>query len=257
MCVLDGYPIKAIIDTGSEMNIIGSSMMNKISPDAPVHYNPGVEMCDANNGTSAMVGVIEGIDISVASMPTFAKGLYIKHRAPFQLLLGRPWQQENKVSIDERADGTYLIFKDPDYTPISEYKIRNLKPDRDERAEGVPLVLRSNMLRFSPPEPEEDTYSPAEYWNETSDKDRRVAEAIAFEEEQYRQEERAREAQDAHYIELAEMQAEEERLMNLATTSRYGLHPPADPAYYNSDAKDSDSEEDLRAWKPVSAQTGS
>ena len=31
----------------------------------------------------------------------------------FDLLLGHPWQQDNKVSISERQDGTYLIFDHP------------------------------------------------------------------------------------------------------------------------------------------------
>ena len=38
--------------------------------------------------------------------------LYVGN-VPFDLLLGRPWQRGNKVSIDELEDGTYLIFKDP------------------------------------------------------------------------------------------------------------------------------------------------
>ncbi|KAJ7030524.1 hypothetical protein C8F04DRAFT_1186739 [Mycena alexandri] len=35
-----------------------------------------------------------------------------KQKPPFDLLLGRPWQRGNLVSIDEREEGTYLIFKD-------------------------------------------------------------------------------------------------------------------------------------------------
>jgi hypothetical protein len=31
----------------------------------------------------------------------------------FNLLLGQPWQRSNYVSIDDRSDGTWLLFKDP------------------------------------------------------------------------------------------------------------------------------------------------
>ncbi|KAF8189927.1 hypothetical protein K438DRAFT_1971425 [Mycena galopus ATCC 62051] len=38
--------------------------------------------------------------------------LWVSQTAPFSLLLERPWQRGNLVSIDEREEGTYLIFKD-------------------------------------------------------------------------------------------------------------------------------------------------
>jgi hypothetical protein len=38
--------------------------------------------------------------------------LYVGTHVPFELLLGRPWQRGNYVSIDEQLNGTYLLFKD-------------------------------------------------------------------------------------------------------------------------------------------------
>jgi hypothetical protein len=35
-------------------------------------------------------------------------------QVPFKFLLGRLWQRSNLVSIDEREEGTYLVFKDPE-----------------------------------------------------------------------------------------------------------------------------------------------
>ncbi|KZP22870.1 hypothetical protein FIBSPDRAFT_889991 [Athelia psychrophila] len=32
--------------------------------------------------------------------------------APFEMLLGRPWQRDNLITIDEQISGTYIIFKD-------------------------------------------------------------------------------------------------------------------------------------------------
>ena len=42
--------------------------------------------------------------------------VFVGDRAPFDLLLGRPWQRGNFISIDERHDGTYLLFKDKQMT---------------------------------------------------------------------------------------------------------------------------------------------
>lgn len=38
---------------------------------------------------------------------------------PFDLLLGRPWQRGNLVSIDEWIEGTFLVFKDLHNTGIN------------------------------------------------------------------------------------------------------------------------------------------
>ena len=48
--------------------------------------------------------------------------LYVGEHVPFQLLLGRLWQRGNYVSIDERMEGTYLLFKDPKNLEVR-YKI--------------------------------------------------------------------------------------------------------------------------------------
>lgn len=44
---------------------------------------------------------------------TTQANIFVGEHVPFDLLLGRPWQRGNYISIDERSDGTYLLFKDP------------------------------------------------------------------------------------------------------------------------------------------------
>jgi hypothetical protein len=39
--------------------------------------------------------------------------LYVSKEVSFQLLLGQLWQCRNFMSIDERTNGTYLLFRDP------------------------------------------------------------------------------------------------------------------------------------------------
>ena len=118
---LHGKEVWAIVDTGSEMNIISNKVVSNLKEGVAVRLQPGVRMRDANNGESEMMGEITDILINVAQVPTYTN-IYVKRDAPFDLLLGRPWQQHNLVSIDERIDGTFLQFKDEFGQPEFEYK---------------------------------------------------------------------------------------------------------------------------------------
>jgi len=107
----DGVPIQAIIDTGSQLNIVSESVCNtKIR--RPIDRNTSVSMNDANGGEGNLNGIVENVPLNCGGVMTHAN-LYVGDHVPFDLLLGRPWQRGNYVSIDERRDGTYLLFKDP------------------------------------------------------------------------------------------------------------------------------------------------
>ncbi|KIM70990.1 hypothetical protein PILCRDRAFT_17523, partial [Piloderma croceum F 1598] len=71
-----------------------------------------MSMNDANGGEGKLNGFVENVPLEFGSVLTRAN-LYVGAHVPFDLLLGRPWQRGNLVSIDELEDGTYLIFKDP------------------------------------------------------------------------------------------------------------------------------------------------
>jgi hypothetical protein len=58
-----------------------------------------------------MQGLFESVPIACGNITTFAH-LFVGTSAPFDLLLGRPWQRGNMVSIDKCNEGTYLVFKD-------------------------------------------------------------------------------------------------------------------------------------------------
>ena len=49
--------------------------------------------------------------------------MFVGDTVPFDLLLGRPWQIRNKVTIDERRAGTYLVFKDDQDVPRYEVRV--------------------------------------------------------------------------------------------------------------------------------------
>nr|GAT45175.1 predicted protein [Mycena chlorophos] len=103
-------PIVAIIDTGSQLNVVrGEIARQKIR--RVVDMTCIIKMNDANGGSGQLRGLIRGAELECGGLRTRAD-LWVSEKAPFDLLLGRPWQRENKVSIDERREGTYLVFKD-------------------------------------------------------------------------------------------------------------------------------------------------
>src|SRR5580658_1928812 len=109
-------PITAIIDTGSQLNVVSEECW-KQAVGMPLDMKQTIDMNDANGGKETLAGLVSNVPLRCGAVKTIAH-LYISRNAPFDLLLGRPWQMDNRVCIDERKDGTYLQFKDPNsYQP--------------------------------------------------------------------------------------------------------------------------------------------
>jgi predicted XRE-type DNA-binding protein len=103
--------ISAIIDTGSMLNVVKREVYQKCIK-LPMDPARTLTMNDANGGASQLVGLVANVPLSCGSVETTAN-LFIGDRLPFDLLLGCPWQRGNFISIDERVDGTYVVFKNP------------------------------------------------------------------------------------------------------------------------------------------------
>ena len=78
----------------------------------PVDNLEKISIADANGGQGKLEGMVADIPLSCGQVTTTAN-LYVGTHMPFELLLGRPWQHGNYITIDEQRDGTYLLFKDP------------------------------------------------------------------------------------------------------------------------------------------------
>jgi hypothetical protein len=107
----DGKPIEAVIDTGSQLNIASEKVYKSIIR-RPLDKSASISMSDANGGKGVLGGIVENVPLDYGAVRTRAN-VYVGAHVPFDLLLGRPWQRGNMVSIDELQDGTYLVFKDP------------------------------------------------------------------------------------------------------------------------------------------------
>jgi len=116
----DGNPIQAIIDTGSQLNIVNEQVCKSLIR-RPIDYTAAISMNDANGGEGKLAGIVDNVPLDFGSVKTRAN-LYVGTHVPFDLLLGRPWQRGNLVSIDELEDGTYLVFKDPG-TMVPKHKV--------------------------------------------------------------------------------------------------------------------------------------
>ena len=109
--MLEDRKVLGIFDTGSELNVINRKIIRGLA-ETPINPKTKVTMNDANGGAGNLRGHISSVLLKCGNVETFAN-LFVGDTVPFDLLFGRPWQRDNLVSIDERADGTYLIFKDP------------------------------------------------------------------------------------------------------------------------------------------------
>ncbi|KAF8196816.1 hypothetical protein K438DRAFT_1967820 [Mycena galopus ATCC 62051] len=106
----NGHEICAIIDTGSQLDVVRADVA-ALKVGRAVDMSQITNMNDANGGTGQLQGWIQDVEFTCGAAVTVTD-LWVSHQAPFALLLGRPWQRGNLVSIDERMEGTYLIFKD-------------------------------------------------------------------------------------------------------------------------------------------------
>lgn len=107
----DGRPLNALVDTGSMLNVMSKRAWQTVVR-RPLDSEDIISMKDANGGERALLGVVKDVTFKCGSAVTFAN-VYVADHVEFDLLLGRPWQRDNRVSIEERKDGTYLIFNSP------------------------------------------------------------------------------------------------------------------------------------------------
>ena len=90
-------------------------------------------------------GFIPDVPLNCGDVVTYAN-LYVGNKAPFDLLLGRPWQRGNFVSIDERIDGTYLQLKNK-FLQVN-YEVL-VTPDKEVDPEIADYIARTTAALAS------------------------------------------------------------------------------------------------------------
>jgi hypothetical protein len=124
----NGKPITAVVDTGSEVNLIHKSVYNEVFD--PRIYPPSkrrMVVRVADGAQSLIQGVARKVPLEINGTLTYTDIYLGMPSLPYDLLLGLPWIEDNMVCIDQRHTGMYLVFKKgrSDDGPYPEIKIRD------------------------------------------------------------------------------------------------------------------------------------
>jgi hypothetical protein len=116
-----------------------------------------VRMRDVHGNTSQMLGIVRNVPLTFGSVTTWAN-LFVSDQVHFDLLLGRPWFRDNLVNLNERKEGTYISFHDPeDPTRTLEFMAT---PDTGYAEGFLSASLMSSSDDLSPLD-DPELYSPA------------------------------------------------------------------------------------------------
>jgi hypothetical protein len=106
----NNHTVDTLIDCGSELDIINKNTC--IKSQIPIDTSLHTYMRDAGLHDTLMEGRCHNVNLTAGNLVT-TTDLWVGGRVPFSLLLGRPWQRRNRISIDERETGTWLCRRDP------------------------------------------------------------------------------------------------------------------------------------------------
>ncbi|TFK16675.1 hypothetical protein FA15DRAFT_552016, partial [Coprinopsis marcescibilis] len=100
----------ATLDDGSELVIITRKKCLELG--LPVNMRWVLMMEAANGSQEVMVGCMEWLEIKIGGMKTWAHA-YIVETAPYDLLLGRPWQRSVGLQKVETKQGVDVVVHNP------------------------------------------------------------------------------------------------------------------------------------------------
>ncbi|KAJ6490383.1 hypothetical protein C8R47DRAFT_1215243 [Mycena vitilis] len=158
-----GRKISAIVDTGSQLDVVRADIA-ALRVQRPVDMSCTTNMSDANGGRGQLRGYIQDVELNCGGVLT-STDVWVSHQAPFELLLGRPWQRGNLVTIDERDEGTYLVFKDRD-TRLPRYELLAIPyqsisyPKPSEQEEPTSNLLTYEVETIAPSKTSEPNATP-------------------------------------------------------------------------------------------------
>jgi len=128
-----------LLDEGSEIVIVRENLCKELGLE--VNKKRRMTIQTANGGKKEMQGCVEYLELEVGGVKTYAH-VFVVQIAPYQLLLGRPWQKRVKLGKIERVDRSVEVeISDP-----GEEGKRVVVPTREqigERLKGSMLVLGS------------------------------------------------------------------------------------------------------------------
>ncbi len=91
--------VNAIVDSGSEVNIISRAVAKELNKDYPVMPLEEARCADANGNQGVLTGKFSEVLLFQGSVVTNAALFVGSYKVNFQMLLGRPWIRGNMVSM--------------------------------------------------------------------------------------------------------------------------------------------------------------
>jgi len=95
-----------LLDKGSEIVIVQEDLCKELGLE--VNKKRRITMQTADGGKEEMQGCVEYLELEVGGVKTYAHA-FVVQSAPYQLLLGRPWQKGVKLGKIERVDGSVEV----------------------------------------------------------------------------------------------------------------------------------------------------
>ena len=115
------HHMEAIIDTGSEINIMHQDTANHLGIAYHLHKS---FMGNASGTNSTLTGRAYNVSFQLGGGVDSQATFLIGEDVAFSILLGQPWIVNNRVSIDQRLEGTFLMFKNDNYDAYAEMAVK-------------------------------------------------------------------------------------------------------------------------------------
>ena len=104
-----------MVDTGSEINVMRYSIWHDWAK-VPMDVMASMHLTNTNGGISQLRGLVPEMTFQIWIVDC-KTSFWISDNCPPEILLGHPWQIENKVTIAEKDNGTHLVLMDQKYNP--------------------------------------------------------------------------------------------------------------------------------------------
>jgi hypothetical protein len=104
----NGTIAEAVVDPGSQLDVISKDLWYALQ--LPIDLISQVCMEDAGSGRTEMYGLCHDVNLTTGNLQTNTN-LWVGPPG-IPILLGRPWQRKNRISIEERPSGTWLVHRD-------------------------------------------------------------------------------------------------------------------------------------------------
>jgi hypothetical protein len=98
--------IPALIDHGSEVNVMSWEVFGLANPSFPMETNLAWNMKTANGGISKMLGACTDVPVSVGSI-TVGHNFFVQTDVSFPVILGQPWIHKMRLSTTVLDDGMH------------------------------------------------------------------------------------------------------------------------------------------------------